>query len=65
MTEFKKELVAKYQSGVHVAHLAWLSGKFTSITSSILTEKEIKESDVVKGVNVLFVETENTNNRRC
>lgn len=49
----------------HVADLAWLSGKFTSITSTILAEKEIKEADVVKGVNVLFVETENTNNRRC
>lgn len=37
-----------------MADFAWSYGKFTSIISSILAEEEIKEADVVKGVNVLL-----------
>ena len=52
--EFKKELVAKYESGVRVAELARMYGKSTSTISSILAKKkEIIEADVAKGVNVL------------
>ena len=52
--ELKKELVAKYEIGVHVAELARMYGKSTSMISFILAKKkEIKEADVAKGVNVL------------
>ena len=52
--ELKKELVAKYESGVRVADLAQMYGKSASTISSILAKKkEIKEADVAKGVNVL------------
>lgn len=37
-----------------MADFAWSYGKFASIISSILAEEEIKEADVVKGVNVLL-----------
>ena len=38
--EFKKELVAKYESGVRVAELARMYGKSTSTISSILAKKK-------------------------
>ena len=54
MIEFKKELVAKYESGVRVADLARMYWKSASTISSILAKKkEIKEADVAKGVKVL------------
>lgn len=52
--EFKKGLIAKYESGMRVADLARMYGKSTSTISSILAKKkEIKEANVAKGVNVL------------
>lgn len=54
MIEFKKELVAKYKSGVRVADFARMYGKSTLMITSILAKKKvIKEADVAKGVNVL------------
>ena len=62
--EFKKEIVAKYKSGVLVADLVRMYWKSTSTISSILAKKrEIKEADVVKGVNVLTKQI--ANNQRC
>ena len=47
MIEFKKELIAKYESGVRVADLARMYGKSASTISSILAKKkEIKKADV-------------------
>ena len=52
--EFKKKLVAKYESGVRVADLSRMYGKYASTISSILAKKkEIKEADVAKRVNML------------
>ena len=52
--EFTKELATKHKRGVRVADLARMYWKSASTINSILAKKkEIKETDVAKGVNVL------------
>nr|XP_053634985.1 tigger transposable element-derived protein 1-like [Cherax quadricarinatus]XP_053634986.1 tigger transposable element-derived protein 1-like [Cherax quadricarinatus]XP_053634987.1 tigger transposable element-derived protein 1-like [Cherax quadricarinatus]XP_053634988.1 tigger transposable element-derived protein 1-like [Cherax quadricarinatus] len=52
--EFKKDIIAKYESGMRVAELARLYGKpHTTISSIVAKKKEIKEAVVAKGVNML------------
>lgn len=40
MIDINKELVAKHESGVHVAYLARMNGKSAPTISSILTKKK-------------------------
>ena len=52
--EFKKELIAKYESGVRVSELAKEFGMAKSTISTILKHKDaLKASDVAKGSTVL------------
>ena len=52
--EFKKELIAKYESGVRVSVLAKEFGMAKSTISTILNNKDqLKASDVAKGSSVL------------
>ena len=52
--EFKKELIAKYESGVRVSVLAKEFGMAKSTISTILKNKDqLKASDVAKGSSVL------------
>ena len=52
--EFKKELIAKYESGVRVSVLAKEFGMAKSAISTILKNKDqLKASDVAKGSSVL------------
>ena len=52
--EFKKELIAKYESGVRVSELAKEFGMVKSTISTILKHKDaLKASDVAKGSTVL------------
>ena len=52
--EFKKELIMKYESGVHVSVLAKEFDMTKSTISTILKNKDqLKASDVAKGFSVL------------
>ena len=48
--EFKKELITKYESGVHVSVLAKEFGMAKSTTSTIIKNKDqLKASEVAEG----------------
>ncbi|XP_066444151.1 E3 ubiquitin-protein ligase ZFP91 isoform X1 [Eleutherodactylus coqui] len=52
--ELKKEIIAKYESGIKIAEIGRMYGKSPSTISSIVAKKEaIKEANVAKGVDML------------